>query len=225
MIWPHSTPRPLWTRSSPDRARGPRNARCPRPGGGPSGAGGGPSGAGGRPSGSGGGPSGAGGGGIGLHGGLKRSRYRGANRPQWNFVPSMRSYGARVRSCPVPGHRQHKCVSQIEIHLSGCFRALPAISWSKDRSFRYAAGDVPSRRYPRRYGDGCAAPEHVRNWCRCRHKSWPYAWAAAGQRLGRPGHGPPRVPQGARLTVARVPVTFLADAPLAGGRPVHRGAR
>ena len=29
------------------------------------------------------------------------------------------------------GYRQHKCVSQIEIHLSGRCRAFPAISWLK----------------------------------------------------------------------------------------------
>ena len=55
----------------------------------------------------------------------------------------------------------------------------------------------PSRRYPRRYRDGCPAPECDRNWCRCRPKSWSYAWAAAGKRPGIPGRGPPPVP-GAR---------------------------
>lgn len=55
----------------------------------------------------------------------------------------------------------------------------------------------PSRRYPRRYRDGCPAPECDRNWCRCRPKSWSYARAAAGKRPGIPGRGPPPVP-GAR---------------------------
>ena len=73
----------------------------------------------------------------------------------------------------------------------------------------------PSRRYPRRYRAGCPAPECDRNWCRCRTNgghmpglrsaSDPASrpWAAAGSR-------------GPRVTVARAPGTFRAEAPLAG---------
>ena len=57
----------------------------------------------------------------------------------------------------------------------------------------------PSRRYPRRYRDGCPAPEYDRSWCSRRRKSWSYARAAAGKRAGIPGGGPPPVP-GARAS-------------------------